>query len=167
VDPKASLEDMENSWPYWDSNSKPSVIHPIASCYTDCAAAAWKQWFPHPKKFKTQKSSSRVLASVFCDKDKILLLDCLEKGARMMAKYYVALRDKLKQLLVSKCRGKLLKGLFVSSRQCCFSQGGHCVPEIGRSSLWSYETPGLLTWFALQTTSSFLVSKTPQGKKVF
>lgn len=22
--------------PYWDSNSDPSVIHPIASCYTDC-----------------------------------------------------------------------------------------------------------------------------------
>jgi hypothetical protein len=28
-----------------------------------------------------------------------------------MAKYYVALLDKLKQLLVSKYRGKLLKGL--------------------------------------------------------
>jgi hypothetical protein len=33
----------------------------------------------------------------------------------------------------------------VSSRQCCSSQGGHYAPEIGRSSLRSSETPGLLT----------------------
>jgi hypothetical protein len=33
-----------------------------------------------PKKFKTQKSSSKVLVSVFWDKDGILLVDYLEKG---------------------------------------------------------------------------------------
>jgi hypothetical protein len=35
----------------------------------------------------------------------------------------------------------------VSARQCCSSQGGLYAPEIGRSSLWSSETHGLLTWF--------------------
>jgi hypothetical protein len=30
----------ENSWPYWDLNSKPSVIQPIASHYTNCAILA-------------------------------------------------------------------------------------------------------------------------------
>jgi hypothetical protein len=35
----------------------------------------------------------------------------------------------------------------VSSRQRCSSQGGHYAPKIGRSSLWSSETPGLLTCF--------------------
>jgi hypothetical protein len=27
----------ENSWPYWDSNSDPSVVQPVDSSYTDCA----------------------------------------------------------------------------------------------------------------------------------
>jgi hypothetical protein len=47
-----------------------------------------KEWWydssPHPKKFKTQKSPSKVLASVFWGKDGILLVDYLEKGATMM-----------------------------------------------------------------------------------
>jgi hypothetical protein len=33
----------------------------------------------------------------------------------------------------------------VSSRQSCSTQGSHYAPEIGRSSLRSSETPGLLT----------------------
>jgi hypothetical protein len=52
-----------------------------------------------------------VLASIFWFKDGILLVDYLEKGAAIMAKYYVALLDKLKQQLVSKRRGKLSKGI--------------------------------------------------------
>jgi sulfur relay (sulfurtransferase) complex TusBCD TusD component (DsrE family) len=49
-----------------------------------------------------QKSSSKVLASVFWYKDGILLADHLEKGATITYKYYVALLNKLKQQLVSK-----------------------------------------------------------------
>jgi hypothetical protein len=64
---------------------------------------------PRPKKFKTQKSSSKVLASVFWNKDGILLLDYLEKDAAITAKYYIALLDKLKQQLVSKRQDKLSK----------------------------------------------------------
>lgn len=59
--------------------------------------------------FKTQKSSSKVMAHAFCDKDGISLVDYLEQGAAIMAKYYVALLDKLKQQLVSKRRGKRSK----------------------------------------------------------
>jgi transposase len=66
---------------------------------------------PHPrtKKSKTQKSSSELLASVFWDRDGILLVDYLEKDATITAKYCVALLNKLKQQLVSKRRGKLPK----------------------------------------------------------
>jgi hypothetical protein len=56
-----------------------------------------------PKKFKTQKSSSKMLASVFWDKARILFVDYLEKAATIAAKYV----GKLKQRLVSKRRGKL------------------------------------------------------------
>jgi hypothetical protein len=45
-----------------------------------------------------------VLASVLKDKDDILLVDYLEMGATITARYCVALLDKLKQQLVSKHR---------------------------------------------------------------
>jgi hypothetical protein len=43
-----------------------------------------------------------VLAFVFCDKDVILLVDYLEKGATITAKYNVELLENLKQQMVSK-----------------------------------------------------------------
>jgi hypothetical protein len=48
---------------------------------------------------------------IFSDRDGILLVDYLEKGSIIMAKYYVALLNKLKQQLVLKCQGKLSKGI--------------------------------------------------------
>jgi hypothetical protein len=62
-----------------------------------------------PEEFKTQSSSSKVVASVFWDKCGILLVDCLEKDAVITAKNYVALLDELNQRFVSIHRGKLSK----------------------------------------------------------
>jgi hypothetical protein len=42
-------------------------------------------------------ASSKLFVSVFFDKDEILLVDYLEKGAAITTKYYVALPDTLKQ----------------------------------------------------------------------
>jgi hypothetical protein len=41
----------------------------------------------------------------------LLLVDYLEEGATIMAKYYIVVLDKLKQQLVSKLRGKLSKAI--------------------------------------------------------
>ena len=38
-------------------------------------------WFTSSTKFRKQKSVSKMMASVFSDKDVILLVDCLESGA--------------------------------------------------------------------------------------
>jgi hypothetical protein len=74
-----------------------------------------------PKNFKTQKSLSKVWASVFCNRDGILLIDYLEKGETITTKYYVTFLDKLKQQLVTECQGKLPKGiLFLQTT--CFSK---------------------------------------------
>jgi histone-lysine N-methyltransferase SETMAR len=54
-----------------------------------------------------------VLASVFWDRDGILLVDYLEKSATIMAKFYVTLHNKRKQQLCPKCRSNLLKGILV------------------------------------------------------
>jgi hypothetical protein len=72
--------------------------------------------------------------SVFWDKDGILLVDYLEKGGTIMAKYCVALLNKLNKQLVSNLEGKLLKGLLFLHTMLSL-QGGHYAPEIGRSSL--------------------------------
>jgi hypothetical protein len=46
--------------------------------------------FLHPTKFNTQKSTRKVVASVFWDKDGIMIVDYLENGiATIMAKHYV------------------------------------------------------------------------------
>jgi hypothetical protein len=58
---------------------------------------------PSPKKFKTQKTASKVFDSVLWDRDGILIVDYLEKGAIIMA-------DRTE--LVSICRYKLSKGIF-------------------------------------------------------
>jgi hypothetical protein len=67
------------------------------------------QWFPASKEVQEKKSSSKILARVFWDKDGILLVDYVERGAAITAKYCVALLDEMKQQLVSKHRCKLSK----------------------------------------------------------
>jgi hypothetical protein len=87
-----------------------------------------KEWrhsgSPCPKKFKTNKSSSKVLASVFWDKDRILPVGYLEKGATITVKYCIALLDKLKQQLVSIRRGKLPLTATTEIRKSPLSQMG-------------------------------------------
>jgi histone-lysine N-methyltransferase SETMAR len=48
-----------------------------------------------------------MLTPVLWYKDGILLVDYLKKGATIMVKYCVALLDKLRHQLISKCRDKL------------------------------------------------------------
>jgi hypothetical protein len=72
-----------------------------------------KEWrhscSPCQQKFKTRKSSSKVLVSVFWDKAGVLLVDYLEKGATITVKCYIAHLNKLKQQMVSNRWGRLLE----------------------------------------------------------
>jgi len=45
-----------------------------------------------------QKSAGKVLASIFCDQDGILLIDYLPKGQTINAKYYLSLLVQLKHI---------------------------------------------------------------------
>ena len=64
-----------------------------------------------PKKFRFQKSARKVMASVFWDKEGIIMIDYLQKGKTINADYYTSLLDQLKQKLKEKRRGKLSKGV--------------------------------------------------------
>jgi len=64
---------------------------------------------PRPKKFRVQKSSEKVQASIFSDQDGILLVDYLTKGRTINAEYYSSLLVQLKDILKETCRGKVTK----------------------------------------------------------
>jgi len=81
-----------------------------------------------PKKFRVQKSSGKVLASIFWDQDGILLIGYLPKGRTINAKYFSFLLVQLKDILKEKRRRKITKGGLVLARQCSGSRGT-CNPE--------------------------------------
>jgi len=66
---------------------------------------------PAPPKFRVQKSVGIVLASIFWDKDGILLIDYLPKGQTTNAEYYSSLLVHLKDILKEKRRGEFTKGV--------------------------------------------------------
>jgi len=51
---------------------------------------------PRPKMFRVQKSTGRVLASIFWDQDGILLIDYLPRGQTINGEYYLSLLVQLK-----------------------------------------------------------------------
>ena len=64
---------------------------------------------PHPKEFRVQKSAGKVLASIFWDKDGILLTDYFPKGQTRNTTNLCLVQ--LKDILKEKCRGKVIKGV--------------------------------------------------------
>jgi len=65
---------------------------------------------PHSKKFRVQKSTGKILASIFWDQDGILLIDYLPKHQTINAEYYSSLLVQLKDILKEKCRRKFARG---------------------------------------------------------
>ena len=80
-----------------------------------------------PKKFRVQKSTGKVLASVFWDQDGILLIDYLPKGQTINAEYYSSLLVQLKDILKEKRREKVAKRGLVLAQ--CPGSPGTCNPE--------------------------------------
>jgi len=65
----------------------------------------------HPNKFQVQKSTGKVLTSIFWDQDSILLIDYLPKGQTSNMECYSSLLVQLKDILKEKRRGKVTKGV--------------------------------------------------------
>jgi len=61
-----------------------------------------------PQIFRLQKSTGKILASIFWDQD-ILLIDYLPKGRTINAENYLSLLVKLKDILKAKSRGNVIK----------------------------------------------------------
>ena len=66
-------------------------------------------WSPRPKRFKTQPSAGRVMATVFWDGQGVIMLDFLPRRSIITGVYYANLLDQLRAAVRGKRRGKLLK----------------------------------------------------------
>jgi len=66
---------------------------------------------PCPKKFRVQKSTGKIPASIFWDQGGIILIDYLSKDQTINAEYYSSLLVQLKDNLMEKHRGKVTKGV--------------------------------------------------------
>ena len=71
----------------------------------------WHSGSPRPKKFRVKKPAGKFLASIFWDKDGILLVDYLPKGQTINADYYSSLLVQLKDILKEKGLWKFTKGV--------------------------------------------------------
>ncbi|GBP30668.1 Histone-lysine N-methyltransferase SETMAR [Eumeta japonica] len=64
-----------------------------------------------PKKFKVQKSASKLMATIFWDSEGVLLIDYLPNGTTMNGQYYANLLAQAREAVVQKRRGKLSRGV--------------------------------------------------------
>ena len=78
-----------------------------------------RQWVrpgsPRPKKFKTQPSDGKVIATVFWDAKGVIMLDFLPKRSTITGVYYANLLDQLRTAIREKRRGKLSKGVLLDN----------------------------------------------------
>ena len=76
-----------------------------------------RQWvgpgFPRPKKFKTQPSAGKVMATVFWDAKGFIMLDFLPKRSTIPCVYYANLLDPLRTAIHEKRWGELSKGVLL------------------------------------------------------
>ena len=68
---------------------------------------------PRPKKFKTQPSPGKVMATVFWDAKGVIMLDFLPKRSTITGVYYANLLDQLRTAIREKRRGKLSKSVLL------------------------------------------------------
>ena len=71
-----------------------------------------------PKKFKTQASAGKVMATVFWDTKGVIMLDSLSKSSIITGVYLANLLDQLKTAISETRQGKLSEGVLHETEQC-------------------------------------------------
>ena len=76
-----------------------------------------KQWkhasSPPPRKFRTQPSAGKIIATIFWDSNGLLLIDYLPAKTTMNGEYYANLLLKLHNAIKQKRRGMLTAGVWL------------------------------------------------------
>jgi histone-lysine N-methyltransferase SETMAR len=86
---------------HWDPESKQESMQ-------------WKHSdSPPPKKFRTQPSAGKIMATIFWDSMGVLLIDYMPHNTTINGAYYAALMDQLHKSIKEKRTGKLAKGVLL------------------------------------------------------
>ena len=70
-------------------------------------------WLTPAKKFRTQPSASKVMATVFWDSKGIILIDYKPAGTSITGEYYANVIKQLRVAIKEKRRGKLAAGVLL------------------------------------------------------
>ena len=68
---------------------------------------------PPPKEAKTGMSARKVMASILCDAEGVLLVDYLDKGHTITGAYYAELLRQLRETIKQIQLGKLPRGVLI------------------------------------------------------
>ena len=68
---------------------------------------------PRPRKFKTQPSAGKLMATVFWDAQGVIMLDFLANKSTITVAYYANLLDQLRTVIRENRQGKLSKGILL------------------------------------------------------
>ena len=80
---------------------------------------------PPPKKFRTQPSASKVMATVFWDSKGIILIDYKPAGTSNTGEYYANVIKQFRVAIKEKRRGKLAAGVLLRNNVPCTSPELH------------------------------------------
>ena len=94
-----------------------TVDETLVHYYEPGNEAQSRQWLrpgsSGPKKFKTQPSAGKVMATVVWDANGVIMLDFLPKRNTITGVYYANLLDQLRTAIREERRGKLSKDVFL------------------------------------------------------
>lgn len=83
---------------FWDPETKQESMH-------------WKHRdSPPPKKFRTQPSAGKVMATIFWDFKGVIHIDYMPHNTTITGQYYAGLLGRLRESIKNKRRGKLTRG---------------------------------------------------------
>lgn len=101
----------------------------------------WKHpWSPPPRKFRTEASAGKIMATIFWDNKGVLLVDYLPPKTTITGDYYCKILERLRNSIKQKRRGLLSQGVLLlhdnapahrsviaqqTIRDCGFIQLGH------------------------------------------
>lgn len=68
---------------------------------------------PPPRKFRTQPSAGKVMATIFWDTEGVILIDYLPPKTTVTGQYYAGVLRRLRDAVKEKRRGKLSKGVLI------------------------------------------------------
>ena len=96
---------------------------------------------PAIKKFKTQPSSQKVMATIYWDCEGILMIDYLPQKTTMTGQYFAMLIPKLREAIKEKRRGKLSAGILLLHDNAPVHKSNVALEAIRKSGFTELEHP--------------------------